>query len=197
MLRLLPPLEMLSQMHPEVVIQELAFDLRGVIATHGAYRPDNISESSTSSAFRRNQKMPTEANDSQTPPRFSSTDSLPPSGSKTIHPASTGRSAEELGLRDGRMTSGTSEPQPHTNTFSDLLLEAFDPDVPTRAVALRSLTHMVQNEKPEAAQAREKILMVGCFNKYFVSFFFLVYELNSYSSIYNYIDNVLCVQLSK
>lgn len=162
MRRLLPPLETLSQMHPEVVIQELAFDLRGVIATHGAYRPDNISESSTSSAFRRNRKMHTKANDSQTPPRFSSTDSLPPAGTKTIHPASTGRSAE-LGLRDRRMTSDS---QPHTNTFSDLLLEACDPDVPTRAAALRSLTHMVQNEKPEAAQAREKILMVGCFNKY-------------------------------
>lgn len=166
MLRLLPPLETLSQMHPEVVIQELAFDLRGVIATHGAYRPDNISESSTSSAFRRNQKMHVKANDSQTPPCFSSTDSSPPPGTKTIHPASTGRSSEELGLRDGRMTSGTSDSQPHTNTFSHLLLEACDPDVPTRAAALRTLTHMVQNEKPEAAQAREKILMVGCFNKY-------------------------------
>lgn len=45
--------------------------------------------------------------------------------------------------------------------FSDLLLEALDPDVPTRAAALRTLTHMLQNKTAEALQAQEKILNVS------------------------------------
>ncbi|XP_062860250.1 transport and Golgi organization protein 6 homolog [Trichomycterus rosablanca] len=42
--------------------------------------------------------------------------------------------------------------------FSDLLLEACDPDVPTRAVALRVLTQAVKEGDKEALEAREKLL---------------------------------------
>ncbi|XP_028307371.1 transport and Golgi organization protein 6 homolog [Gouania willdenowi] len=43
MSRLLTPLETLSKRHSDVLIQELASNLRAVIATHGAYCPENIS----------------------------------------------------------------------------------------------------------------------------------------------------------
>ncbi|KAI4823320.1 hypothetical protein KUCAC02_011913 [Chaenocephalus aceratus] len=124
MRRLLPPLETLSEKHPDVFIQELASNLRAVIATHGAYRPEHF---------------PSEAQGCRGPDTMSQNT----------------RSA----CRWGR-TSGTSKPGPPVKPFSDLLLEACDPDVPTRAFALRVLTLMVRKQNPEAAQEREKVLML-------------------------------------
>lgn len=175
MSRLLPPLETLSQKHSEVVIQELASNLRAVIATHGAYWPENLAAAAqpsrnpqttannTSVPSRRTQEMHTEANDSQTSPHSSSTDSTSPGNTYVRHPASSGGSEAGRSPKGRERTSGTSDPCPPTKPFSDWLLEACDPDVPTRAFALRVLTKMVQNRNPEAIQAQEKVLMVGFF----------------------------------
>ncbi|XP_070763737.1 LOW QUALITY PROTEIN: transport and Golgi organization protein 6 homolog [Enoplosus armatus] len=165
MSRLLPPLETLSQKHSEAVIQELASNLRAVIATHGAYWPESLRTAAAQPSrnpettakknnnnngvpFRKEQKMQTEPSDSQTSPRS-------PSKAHVRHPASSGGSAAGTNPKAGERTSG-----PPTKTFSDWLLEACDPDVPTRAFALRVLTKMVQNGNPEAAQAQEKLLML-------------------------------------
>uniref|UniRef100_A0A8C4NSE8 Transport and golgi organization 6 homolog n=1 Tax=Dicentrarchus labrax TaxID=13489 RepID=A0A8C4NSE8_DICLA len=163
MSRLLPPLEALSQMHPEAVIQELASNLRAVIATHGAYQPENLTAStqpSSNPALRKKQKMQTEANNSQTSPHPSPQDSNSPGSTQIRHPASSGGSAAGVGPKAGGRTSGTSNSCPPTKTFSDCLLEACDPDVPTRAVALRVLTQMVKKGNPEAVQAQEKVLVL-------------------------------------
>uniref|UniRef100_A0A8C2X1T3 Transport and golgi organization 6 homolog n=1 Tax=Cyclopterus lumpus TaxID=8103 RepID=A0A8C2X1T3_CYCLU len=145
MSRLLPLLESLSQKHADVVIQELATDLRAVIATHGAYRPENFpavappsrnpetTVKNNSVPSRKKQNMQTEANNSRINPQSS--------------------------LPDSR-TSGTRNLSLPTKPLSDWLLEACDPDVPTRAFALRVLTQMVQNKNPEAVQAQEKVLML-------------------------------------
>uniref|UniRef100_A0A3B4WV76 Transport and golgi organization 6 homolog n=1 Tax=Seriola lalandi dorsalis TaxID=1841481 RepID=A0A3B4WV76_SERLL len=121
MSRLLPPLETLSQKHSDVVVQELASNLRTVIATHGAYWPENLTAA--------------------------------PQASRK--PETTARNNSESSRKK---TSGTSVPRPSTESFSEWLLQACDPDVPTRACALRVLTQMVQNENPEAVQAQEKVL---------------------------------------
>ncbi|KAK1887578.1 Transport and Golgi organization protein 6 like [Dissostichus eleginoides] len=130
MWRLLPPLETLSEKHSDVFIQELASNLRAVIATHGAYRPEHFSS---------------EAQRSRNPETIQPACSEPGSGTSP---------------RGGWRTSGTSKPGPPIKPFSDLLLEACDPDVPTRAFALRVLTLMVQKKNPEAAQEQEKVLML-------------------------------------
>lgn len=44
--------------------------------------------------------------------------------------------------------------------FSEWLLHACDPDVPTRVMALRALTQYVKEETKEALQARDKLLTV-------------------------------------
>ncbi|KAK3570445.1 hypothetical protein QTP86_019311 [Hemibagrus guttatus] len=44
--------------------------------------------------------------------------------------------------------------------FSEWLLEACDPDVPTRAMALRALTRCVKEGTKEALHARDKLLMI-------------------------------------
>nr|XP_046250664.1 transport and Golgi organization protein 6 homolog [Scatophagus argus] len=163
MSRLLPPLETLSQVHPDVVIQELASNLRAVIATHGAYRPENLAATAhtpASSAFGKKQKMQTEANSSQTNPPSPSLEVDPPSNTQIRQQVSSVGSAAGTGPKVGGKTSATSDPCPPTKTFSDWLLEACDLDVPTRAVALRGLTQMVQNRNPEAVQAQEKVLML-------------------------------------
>uniref|UniRef100_A0A8D0AU79 Transport and golgi organization 6 homolog n=1 Tax=Sander lucioperca TaxID=283035 RepID=A0A8D0AU79_SANLU len=145
MARLLPPLETLSQKHPGVVIQELASNLRAIIATHGAYWPENLTDV---------------AHDTQTSPHSSPPDSNSPSNTHIRHPASSGRSAAGISPQGGGRTSGTSNICPPTKPFSDWLLEACDPDVPTRAFALRVLTQMMRKENPEAVQAQEKVLML-------------------------------------
>nr|XP_020480225.1 transport and Golgi organization protein 6 homolog [Monopterus albus] len=158
MSRLLPPLETLSQKHSEVVVKELASNLRTVILTHGAYWPENLTAAAQTS---RNPEtsMQTEANDLQT-----STSSPPGSCSlSNTHirqPASSGGSAAGGTLQEGGKTSGTGVPCTPAKPFSGWLLEACDPDIPTRAFALRVLTQMVQTRTPEAFQAQEKVLML-------------------------------------
>lgn len=164
MSRLLPSLEILSQKHSEAVIQELASNLRAVIATHGAYQPNELTAAarpSTIPAFVRAQKMQTEANDSATGSQLSSPVDNTLSNAPTTQSASSGRSASALGLKDGGRTSSSGGCQHPTTTFADLLLEACDPDVPTKAVALRSLTKLVQSGNQDAVQAKEKMLTVG------------------------------------
>ncbi|XP_037622900.1 transport and Golgi organization protein 6 homolog [Sebastes umbrosus] len=168
MWRLLPPLETLSQKHSDVVIQELASNLRAVIATHGAYRPENATAVAQPSRnpettatnnipFRKKQS---ETIDSQTSSHSSPPDSSSHGNTHIRHPASSGRSTAGISPEGGGRTSGTSNLCPPTKPFSDWLLEACDPDVPTRAFALRVLTQMVQKENPEAVQAQEKVLML-------------------------------------
>ncbi|KAI3371767.1 hypothetical protein L3Q82_024319, partial [Scortum barcoo] len=171
MSRLLPPLETLSQKHSEVVIQELASNLRAVIATHGAYRPEDLTAAArasrnpettarnNSTPFKKKQKMQTEVNNAQTPSSSSSFNNSP-SNIRNRDPASSARPAAGISPKGGERTAGTSDPCPPTKPFSDWLLEACDSDVPTRAYALRVLTQMVQNKNPEAIQGQEKVLML-------------------------------------
>lgn len=164
--RLLPSLDTLSQKHSEVVIQELASNLGAVIATHGAYQPDELTAAARPSvtlAFVRAQKMQTEANDSTTGSQLSSPVDNTLSNAPTTESASSVRSASALSPKEGEgRTSSCGGCQPPTKAFTDLLLEACDPDVPTKAVALRSLTKLVQTGNQDAVQAKEKLLMVGC-----------------------------------
>ncbi|KAM4573366.1 transport and Golgi organization protein 6 homolog isoform 2-T2 [Odontesthes bonariensis] len=62
--------------------------------------------------------------------------------------------------RASRTTESTAEEQKGhpRKPLSEWLLEACDPDVPTRAFALRMLTQKVQRRDPEAVQAQEKVL---------------------------------------
>ncbi|XP_077424647.1 transport and Golgi organization protein 6 homolog isoform X2 [Vanacampus margaritifer] len=156
MSKLLQPLETLSQQHPEVFIQELASNLRAVIATHGAYRPDNHTTSapgskdngiSSKNNLPSRKRNKTEAKKSQTSPPslLSANNNLKKSSLK--HTMSSGDSV-------------AGETSSSSKAFSDWLLEACHPDVPTRAFALRTLTQMVQSRDQEIVQAQEKVLIL-------------------------------------
>lgn len=124
LLKLLPHLERLSQAHSVAAVQELAFSLRGVIATGGAYQPEDLPQPRRSCSSPDEQETRARAERSRRPPH-------------------TGSSQTQL------------------RAVPELLLEAFDPDVPTRAAALRELTQMVQSKRREAVQAQEEILAVS------------------------------------
>lgn len=208
MSRLLPPLEEISQRHPEVVIQELASDLRTAIATHGAYQPDNVTRATQYQSPKTDNNVPTKKNfktqtspsqvsqtrlysptlhnnpsthATQTPntrapiqtciPNLRTQSSSGDSLAQKTHPSQrvssgagqgpAGVSAPDGGQSGGKGgSSSSSEPSSGTpsRAFSDCLLGACDPEVPTRAVALRTLTRAIQNRDREALQNQEKVL---------------------------------------
>ncbi|KAF3689280.1 Transport and Golgi organization protein 6 -like protein [Channa argus] len=169
MSRLLQPLESLSQKHSDVVMQELASNLRTVIATHGAYRPENLSAASQPSRSpetpknsdvlsKKKQKPLTNTNDSPTSLNFSTRDNTHINREGQPEPSQSamiGRSQQDRGR-----ASALSDHSTPTKPFSEWLLEACDPDVPTRAFALRVLTQMVKNGNPEAVQDQEKVFLI-------------------------------------
>lgn len=140
MLKLLPHLETLSQAHSGASVRELAFSLRGVIATRGAYQPEDLGQPHRSCSSRDQQKSASRAERSPAAPQAGS-------------------------------------PQRQLRAVSELLLEAFDPDVPTRAVALRELAQMIQSRRREAVQAQEQILRVSSLaavrRRFPMSFYFI------------------------
>ncbi|XP_060779781.1 transport and Golgi organization protein 6 homolog isoform X3 [Neoarius graeffei] len=60
---------------------------------------------------------------------------------------------------DSTPTSASTAPT-QENVFHEWLLEACDPDVPTRAMALRALNKCVKEGTKEAKQAHDKLLMI-------------------------------------
>ncbi|KAG7263693.1 hypothetical protein CRUP_007761 [Coryphaenoides rupestris] len=169
MSRLLPPLERVSLKHPEALIRGLAADLRAIIATHGAYRPTGLS--GASDAMPGSNPTPPPERRSSPRPRAPSKPLATDHGADTTDPAITLNATPADGnphaptptptpqkgpLHPGRRELPTEPPR----AFSDWLLEACDADVPTRAVALRRLTRMVQERQPEAVQAQEKVLLL-------------------------------------
>lgn len=157
MLKLLPVLEKLSQVHSVAAVQETAFSLRSVIATRGAFQPEDLRQHSREFSSTGEQRTQAQVDHSGMPPQSSASHSLPPPSTQKIHSASSGGAAGVA----AKCSSSTDPPQSHFQGFSDVLLEALDPDVPTRAVALRELIQMVQNKRPEALQAQEEILNVS------------------------------------
>ncbi|XP_075998713.1 transport and Golgi organization protein 6 homolog [Genypterus blacodes] len=169
MSRLLPALDTLSQKHPDVLVQELASNLRTVIATHGACQPVNFTtptqcarnpettQSNNKLPFSKKQQMQTQVRDPQKSDHSSPPNPIinAPADAHIRHPELPKKSVLETGR--GK-TSGNSDPP--TRALTDLLLDACDPNVPVRAFALRMLTKMVQCKNPEAVQAQEKVFMI-------------------------------------
>ncbi|KAL0968205.1 hypothetical protein UPYG_G00263820 [Umbra pygmaea] len=201
MVRLLPPLDEISRRHPDLVIQELASDLRAAIATHGAYHPDSVTQAATnrtlkSDLYKPSQEKPKthcpqtsysshsqsrlESPSSVTknstkpsqmfndpiqpcaPPhrtQSSSADGSQPQMTPPSQMVSSPHGRGDAGARDGARLGGSGSSAP-SRAFSDCLLEACDPDVPTRAVALRTLTRALQDGDQDALQNQEKVLML-------------------------------------
>lgn len=159
MAALLPHLEQISQQHQEPVIQELASDLRATIATHGAYRPTTVPRTATQHSTAHSPAQPAGHSSNSLPAR-----AQVPSQSIS-HPKHTTDPSVTRKVKDfqtaGRIPNPGISEASSSKAFSECLLEACDPDVPTRAVALRSLTRCVRDGDKEALQNKEKLLTVS------------------------------------
>lgn len=161
---LLQPLELICQRHADPVIRELASDLRVALATRGAFCPDTVTQaarlaSPNSRAEATMEKSATTsvshtALDSQRDPCMTFD---PEGGARPGH--QTAAAPDSASLSDQLASSGPRVPL-SSRTFSECLLEACDPDIPTRASALRTLARVIREREPEALRFREKVLMV-------------------------------------
>ncbi|XP_051513031.1 transport and Golgi organization protein 6 homolog isoform X1 [Myxocyprinus asiaticus] len=207
MATLLPPLEQISQQHPETVIQELASDLRATIATHGAYHPKTVSRTDcqhnpdpstsqptgqssntlpanipssrllsipqTSPTSRRGDASPgqppsTHSYSSEDTPRTLVSQVPTSSVSRPKHTTDPGEAPKvkdschgtepKPGQSAGRIANPGISEGPPSKAFTECLLEACDPDVPSKSVALRSLTRSVRDGDKEALQNKDKLL---------------------------------------
>lgn len=165
MARLLAPLEQISQQHPEPVIQELASDLRATIATRGAYHSDSVTNAAQCNSHStyaqtknqktsQNQKNPVKPSGISERPKVKEVREQAPSFQHTD--GKNGKSF--IPKPESTHVSASTAPE---NAFSERLLEACDPDVPTRAMALRALTKCVKEGTKEALEGHEKVLMVS------------------------------------
>lgn len=164
--QLLPLLEKVSNTYPDPVIQELAVDLRITISTHGAFSTEAVSVAAQSTLNKNDPEGKTEGQ------------------RQTSHERSTGVSRSHLEQQQSHEKSNqtglksntplipqeVSEPNATTNQKSrnitteqlqEVLLSAYDPQIPTRAAALRTLSRWIEQREAEALEMQEKLLKVS------------------------------------
>ncbi|XP_074864626.1 transport and Golgi organization protein 6 homolog isoform X2 [Carettochelys insculpta] len=170
--QLVPLLEELSCIHPEPVIQELAADLRITICTHGAFSTQAVGPAAQSTLGKKTGSSglggqthtnPTERLEAETAglslgqPQSNEHSSCTKSsvGQRSVPQGENGEST-------GRKTHPSgSAPAAHTpQRLHELLLAAYEPEIPLRAAALRSLCRLVEQRDPDALKAQEKLLKV-------------------------------------
>ncbi|XP_025940620.1 transport and Golgi organization protein 6 homolog [Apteryx rowi] len=172
--RLVPVLEEVSCSHPEPVIQELAADLRIAICTHGAFAAGTVGTAAEHLLGRKpgpSQESLADAAGRAPCPGAGAGGELPRHGQGS-GPASGGPSASSAPSETGEERSVHREPRaagpapaqrsasPAPAHLQELLLSAYDPQVPVRAAALRSLSSLIKQRDPEGLRMQEKLLQV-------------------------------------
>uniref|UniRef100_A0A8C3VWB1 Transport and golgi organization 6 homolog n=1 Tax=Catagonus wagneri TaxID=51154 RepID=A0A8C3VWB1_9CETA len=163
--QLVPLLEKVSKSYPDPVIQELADDLRITIATHGAFSTEAVSVAAQSTLSRKDPegKREEQQHSSHERPRDVSPSRLEPQQSRGT--------SRETGLKANLPLVPPVVPEPSTTTnqksgsltaeqLQEALLSAYDPQIPTRAAALRTLSRWVEQREPKALELQEKLLKI-------------------------------------
>lgn len=160
--QLLPLLEKVSNIYPDPVIQELAVDLRITISTHGAFSTEAVSVAAQSTLNKKHPEGKTERQQQTNHERYTD----------MSHSHLEQQKANQTGLKsDAPFTSqDVSEPGTTTNQKSgsitteqlqEVLLSAYDPQIPTRAAALRTLSCWIEQRETRALEVQEKLLKVS------------------------------------
>ncbi|KAL1784371.1 transport and Golgi organization protein 6-like isoform X1 [Sigmodon hispidus] len=148
--QLLPLLEKVSTTYPDPVIQELAVDLRITISTHGAFSTEAVSLAAQGALNKKDPEWKIEEQQ------------------QTSHDIPTEKAQncpeqEQDSPRTGQQP-GTAESQPPrgitTEQFQEALLSAYDPQIPTRAAALRTLSRWVEQREARALEEQKKLLQI-------------------------------------
>ncbi|XP_057610059.1 transport and Golgi organization protein 6 homolog [Chionomys nivalis] len=150
--QLLPLLEKVSNTYPDPVIQELAVDLRITISTHGAFSTEAVSMAAQSTLNKKDPEWKIEqqqtSHDTLTgvAQDHSEQEQDPPKADQEFH------------------EPGIVASQPHRNItseqFQEILLSACDPQIPTRAAALRTLSRWVEQREAIALKDDKKLLQI-------------------------------------
>ncbi|XP_052022504.1 hyaluronan synthase 3 isoform X2 [Apodemus sylvaticus] len=151
--RLLPLLEKVSNMYPDPVIQELAADLRITISTHGAFCTEAVSMAAQSTLNKKDPGQKTEGQRQTSHDTF--TEGAQNHPEQEQNPPRTGQVSSEP-------CTATSQPPGNITTeqFREVLLSACDPQVPTRAAALRTLARWVEQREARALEEQKKLLQI-------------------------------------
>ncbi|KAM6222577.1 transport and Golgi organization protein 6 homolog [Rhynchocyon petersi] len=164
--QLMPLLEKVSNTYPDPVIQELAADLRISIATHGAFFTEAVSATAQSTLKKKDSERKLEeqhtscgrtaADEAKCHPEHQQ------SNEKSTH--QTGLKYDETSLPPQVNEPSTSSSQKSgsitTEGLQEVLVSAYDPQIPTRAAALRTLSHWIEQREAKALEMQEKLLKV-------------------------------------
>ncbi|XP_036297255.1 transport and Golgi organization protein 6 homolog [Pipistrellus kuhlii] len=163
--QLLPLLERVSNTHPDPVIQELAADLRITISTHGAFSTEAVSVAAQSTLSKRDPERKMEERQQTSHERYTDV-SVTHLEQQQSHAKSS-----QTGLKSSAplIPQEVSEPSTTANQKSgsitteqlqEVLLSAYDPQIPTRAAALRTLSRWIEQREARALEVQEKLLKI-------------------------------------
>ncbi|XP_005403636.1 PREDICTED: transport and Golgi organization protein 6 homolog isoform X2 [Chinchilla lanigera] len=163
MKQLLPLLEKVSNTYPDPVIQELAVDLRITIATHGAFATQAVSVAAQSTLNKKGPEGRTEEKHQAGHDTQAAQSHLEQQQNHETSPH-TGQESDVPFI-----PKGVSEPNTTTNQKSvcitteqlqEVLLSAYDPQIPMRAAALRTLSRWIEQREAKALERQEKLLKI-------------------------------------
>ncbi|XP_055001672.1 transport and Golgi organization protein 6 homolog [Sorex araneus] len=158
--QLLPLLETVSASYPDPTIQELAADLRATIATHGAFSTEAVSAAARGAWNRKDPK----GEGGEEPPqagRPGRRDESPSRPSQRQSPEKRRPASREAGAEPPPPDApGQAPGSPGSEQLQELLLSAYDPQIPTRAAALRTLARWIEQREEKALEMQEKLLEV-------------------------------------
>nr|XP_042133564.1 transport and Golgi organization protein 6 homolog isoform X1 [Peromyscus maniculatus bairdii] len=144
--QLLPLLEKVSNTYPDPVIQELAVDLRITISTHGAFSTEAVSTAAQRTLDKKDPKWKREEQQ------------------QTSHDTPTEVAQNHPGQEQDPPRTGQESSEPPrgvtTEQLREVLLSACDPQIPTRAAALRTLSRWVERREARALEEQKKLLQI-------------------------------------
>lgn len=151
-------------MYPDPVIQELAVDLRITISTHGAFSTDAVSVAARSTLNRKDPEGKTEEHPQSSHEKNTNESDLEQQQSR--------EKCRQTGLKSHappipqevggpRTTTNQKSGSITTDQLQEVLLSAYDPQIPTRAAALRTLSCWIEQREAKALEMQEKLLKVS------------------------------------
>ncbi|XP_006860279.1 PREDICTED: transport and Golgi organization protein 6 homolog [Chrysochloris asiatica] len=164
--QLMPLLEKVSNTYPDPVIQELAVDLRITIATHGAFSTEAVSVAAQSTLNKKNPERKIEGQQQTNCER--STDvtnsclKQQDSNEESSHPTDLKYNNASLIPQEVNEPSTTSQKSGGVlpEELQEILLSAYDPQIPTRAAALRTLCRWIEQREGKVLEMQEKLLKI-------------------------------------
>ncbi|XP_010849265.1 PREDICTED: transport and Golgi organization protein 6 homolog isoform X3 [Bison bison bison] len=150
--QLLPLLEKVSSTYPDPVIQELAADLRITISTHGAFSTEAVSVAAQSTLNKKDPEGKREEQQQTSYERYSDV------SHGHLEPQQSHVASQEV--REPSTTAKQKSESVTTEELQEALLSAYDPQIPTRAAALRTLSRWIEQREAKVLNMQEKLLKI-------------------------------------